>query len=356
MELTLYTPGHGIFMDSLIMYGMTSPIPHEEYEIYGSRDFFEIKIRDMNLESYAEKLRSSIFSKREHILQLLVDRLKLVQKKSRSKLQECMDQCMNLDFLINGLREYLRPGHAEREGRDCKVKRAQTAWLPLYPHLGKYLTSEFKYSQKEYRVCPTCIVLASLGLVEGSMIVRGLRLRMNAILITFEGKVSGRTLNRVLTYLREDEVVRAIGSERRFRQAADILPLNTFLGLIFTCFAGDVLAELYYSDASFLAESLTFEISRGVVQIRGYEEIPVDGYLSSLVNLVEKGGGAELSKLRDVLKMLLDRGEASAIDAIYQFLTTRRPEDLYRASRLIAKALERGFGKDLCRSLASIIT
>jgi len=178
---------------------------------------------------------------------------------------------------------------------------------------------------------------------------------MNAILITFEGKVSGRTLKRVLTYLREDEVVRAIGSEKRFRQAADILPLNTFLGLIFTCFAGDVLAELYYSDASFLAESLTFEISRGVVQIRGYEEIPVDGYLSSLVNLVEKGEGAEL-RLRDVLKMLLDRGEVSAIDAIYQFLTTRRSEDLYRASRLVAKALERGFGKDLCKSLASIIT
>ena len=354
MDLTLYTPGHGTFMDSLIMYGMASPIPHEEYEIRGSRDFFKITIKDMSLENYAEKLRSSIFSKREQMPQLLIDKLKLIQKKSKSRLQEYLDQCMDLNLLTNELKEYLRPGHAEREGRDCKVRQAQHAWLPLYPHLGKYLTSEFKYPSREYRVCPSCITLACLGLVEGSIIAQASPLRMNVILITFEGKIPGRTLSRILTYVREDEIIRAIGSEKYFRRAAEILPLNAFLGMVFSFFAGDVLAELCYSDASFLAESLTFEISRGVAQIRGYKEIPIDRYLSSLVNLIEKGEGAE-HRLRSILKMLLDKEEVSAIDAIYLFLTTRRPEDLYKMSRLIAKALEKGFGKDLCKSLAGII-
>ena len=112
----------------------------------------------------------------------------------------------------------------------------------------------------------------------------------------------------------------------------------------------------------------------------------VDRYLSSLVHLMlldeersKKTGEPPvdpLERLRKLTERLLREEEPAAvealykqvreqraprlrhgvaIEALYRFLNTRAPSDLYTASRQVFKALKEGLGREFCKVLACLI-
>ena len=362
MPLTLYTPGHGFFMDTLIMYGLISPFLERsdiDFEVHGVGGFFEIQVANLSLDEYAELLSNEINDQETGITNLLLNELRLVQRQSEKRLVENLKRLSRFKEARGILESYLTPGHSESEGRRTG---GQHTWLPLYPHLGKYSPGSFRYAPKNYVTCPACIALASLGFKTASIAIRGLKSRnkIQTILLTFEGKLPGEILKRMLLYV-SSEFNENIRVDKRVRRAADILPLTTFTNLLLTYLTSDLIVQLYEAEASFIIQSLTFEIIRGgVVQIRGYGELPVDKYLSSLAQLImldKEFGVSEgsLKKLRSISEELIRKEEATALEALYSFLNTRSPLDLYKASRQIVKSLEKGFGKLFCQELAFLI-
>jgi len=363
MSLTLYTPGHGLFMDTLIMYGLISPFLRKtdiDFEVRGTGGFFEIRIEDLSLDEYASLLAGEVQNSREEIKKLLLNELRLVQKQSEKKLVKNLDHLTEFEKASNALKSYLTPGHAESEGRRAG---GQHTWLPLYPHLGKYSPGSFRYHPRNYVTCPTCIALASLGFKTASITIRGLKSRnkIQALLLTFEGELFGDNLRDLLVYINSNEF-RNVQNDKRVRRAADLLPLTTFTNLLLTYFTSDIVAQLHKAEASFIVQSLTFEIIRGgVTQIRGYEELFIDRYLSSLAQLSMldrelKMIDGSFKKLRSLSEELIRKEETAALEALYSFLNTRNPYDLYKASRQIVKSLEKGFGKQFCQELALLIS
>ena len=358
MIIELYTPAHGLFPDTLIMYGLVSPLRTHtdiEFDVVGHGTFFHILIKDIDRERYSELLSKEMDDNKEGVRSLLISNLRLIQKKSEKGLIKCFEMFKDEKEIFRYLDKCSKPGHAEEEGRYPREEESFTAWLPLYPQSGKYATRLFKYDPgRAYKMCPFCISLATLGFAKSVIAIKGLDRRerkINSILFTFEGKVRGDTIRKLLTYIDSEAYNREVKNDRSIRRGADILPLSTFTSLLLAFLTGELIAELYYSEASFKAQSLTFEVSR-VVQIRGYNEAVIDKLLYALTQLSQNDC---LDELRKLSKKLLYGEEVSALDFLYGFLENRTASDLYKASRSITKALERGFGKDFAQKLALLI-
>jgi len=354
--MKLYTPGHGFFMDSLIMYGIISNLPSDvKYHVSSSAGLFEIEVEDRDIHDISNFIASKIDQYREDIVRLLVDKSKLVQKGSQRRLEIFLRKYSDPNTVTQDLKQaYTSPGHAQNEGR---LHKGQHVWLPLYPHIGKYFTGEYRYQAKNYSVCPLCITLAAVGFSRSTILIPYNSKRL-AILLSFEGKVSGKLLAEMLPYLKSED----------FRQATNKLypiinkiPLNTFVYMFLAKLSREVIMYLYESKATWTILSITFDITKGqVVQIRGYEEISIDKYLSSLACLIQinekyKYGLNPLEKLRMITDDLIRSEEPAAIEALYRFLNTRSSSDLYMAIRQIDKVTSKiggVVGKGFCRELA----
>ncbi|MEM2168010.1 MAG: hypothetical protein QXK12_08085 [Candidatus Nezhaarchaeales archaeon] len=360
MRLKLFTPGHGPFMDSLIMYGLVSALPPDvKCYVSGTAGSFEIEIEGRDVNDVAKSIASDIELRKESVMEQLLGQLKLIQKGSQKRFESYLNSYANPDVVAKNLEEaYMFPGHAQREGRG---QRGQHVWLPLYPHVGKYFTEEYRYVASNYGVCPLCITLAALGFYKAAIPIRYMppKNASRIILLSFEGGASGELLANMLTYVRGEEFVRAI---TRLRSALDQLPLSTFTYVVLAQLSGDVIRYLYGSEAVWVALSTVFDVVKGqVVQIRGYENVYIDRYISSLVHLMrvderldEEHRLHPLHKLRTITVDLVNRGEAAAIEALYRFLNTRSSLDLYVAVRQVVKALKGGFGKGFCEELACL--
>ncbi len=358
MTLKLYTPGHGVFMDSLIMYGLASSLPVDvKYRVEGVAGSFEVSIEDLELSQLAEYLSYAVKEKKERVVDYISRRLLLVQKSSVKRLNECLESLEDPGKAAQNLEAYLLPSHAKDEGRWSRGGR-QHAWLPFYPHAGKYFTGEYQFEARNYGVCSTCITLAALGFLEAVLPILSPPpdFSVHVVLLTFEGSLDGELIGDMLEYIHSPEFVQGTLERWWLREAARLLPLNTFTYILLTAFTGDFLRSLSRSKALWTAISTTFNIVRGVAQIRGYEEISIDGYLSSLARLVQvdedlKAGVDPLEKLRITTERLVREGEPVAVEALYKFLNTRSPSDLYTAVRQVVKALGESFGKSFCEEL-----
>jgi hypothetical protein len=172
--------------------------------------------------------------------------------------------------------------------------------------------------------------------------------------LSFEGEVSGEVLTRMLRYLGSEDFHQA---NSKLRPIIDKIPSNIFIYMLLTRLTKEAIMYLYESKAAWTAFSITFEIVKGqVVQVRGYEEVSIDKYLSSLSCLIQidekyKYDLNPLEKLQIITDDLVKSGEPTAIEALYRFLNTRLPSDLYRAIRQIDK-VGGVIGKGFCRELA----
>jgi hypothetical protein len=365
MSLRIYTPGHGLFLDSLIMYGLASALSEGnlEYHVIGSAHAFELSVESASASDVANLIAYVMERCKESVVKLLADDLRLVQREVSNKMRAFLSEVATSDKVKRLLQTYFVPGHARDEGREARGK--QHVWLPFYPHIGKYFAGEYRYKPKEYGVCPFCIALASLGFFKAALPIRypPPGITSNVVILSFEGKVSGDVLNRMMSYVKSPEFVQEVLERRSLHRAARMLPLATFNLMLLTFFSAELLEALYEAAASWTALSTTFDVVKGgVVQVRGYEEMSIDQYLSSLVRLIEADEkrtrkANPLERLRILAERLLREGgeDPAALEALYRFLLSRTPSDLYTASRQVVKRLGEGFGKDFCEELACLI-
>jgi len=371
MTLKIYTPGHGLFMDSLIMYGLACALreQHLKYGVLGFAQTFEVDVDVADISDVASAIAYTMFKYKEDINKRLSNELRLIQRDSSRKLTTYLNSMTDEKEVLRYLSGYLAPGHARNEGR--WASGGQHVWLPFYPHIGKYFTKEFKCEPRNFGVCQLCIALAALGIYKAAVSVFTLTPRKpptpttHVIVLSFEGRVVGDLLN---------EIVDCIGGSafdekvRRVRDAAQSLPLGVFIQILLACLTPDLLIRLHKAEALWRACSATFEVVKGgVVQVRGYEDMVVDRYLSSLVHLIlldeerkerkkrEEPPVNPLERLLKLTEQLLRKEEPAAIEALYRFLNTRAPSDLYTASRQVFKALEEGLGKEFCEVLACLV-
>jgi hypothetical protein len=333
--MKLFTPGHGFFMDSLIMYGLVSSLPpHVKYYVSGNAGLFEIGIENRDICDVANFLAGYINQHKESIINLLVGKLKLIQKGSQKRLESYLNNYSDSGILAKDLEKtYIFPGHAQKEGRRQK---GQHVWLPLYPQIGKYFTGEYKYSPSNYGVCPLCITLATIGFFRGAIKIpyNPPKNASLVVLLSFEGEVSGKEFTNMLSHLGGDDFLQNI---KKLCLIMDKIPLNTFIYVLLANLAQEAILYLYESKAAWTSISTTFDIMKGqVAQIRGYEEISIDNTLKKLQNITEN---------------LVKSGEPAAIEALYRFMNTRSPLDLYVAIRQITKATG-AVGKSFCEELA----
>lgn len=358
MGLKIFTPSHGIFMDSLIMYGLVSAfyLSDAEYRVSGTAGIFKLEVEGVSLGEVANLIANNIKDNKEAIVEHLINRLRVVQKGSQKRLESYLNSNSSPEVVAKNLeRSYMSPGHAQQEGR---YHKGQHVWLPFYPHIGKYFTGEYTYPPISYSVCPSCIAFASLGFYKAAIPIPHI-IRKNAshvILLSFEGEVYGKILAEILRFINSDDFILVVN---RLRFATEKIPLNTFTYILLTQLTSNTIRSLYESNATWVALSTTFDVVRGqVVQIRGYEEASIDRYLSSLVHLMkmdEKYNINPLEKLRSVTEKLVRKGETAAVEALYRFMNTRSYPDLYTATRQIVKTLGEGFGKSFCEELICLI-
>ncbi|MEM1582290.1 MAG: hypothetical protein QXK89_07250 [Candidatus Bathyarchaeia archaeon] len=353
MRLEIFTPGHGAFMDSLIMYGLVSALRFSDVECYvsGTSGVFKIEVEE-SVRKVAELVADDIKNNCERIVVQLIDHLRVVQKGSQRRLESYLSSHSNSEIVAKSLeKSYTTPGHAQNEGR---YHKGQHVWLPFYPHIGKYFTGEYEYPPSNYGVCPTCIALAALGFHRAAIPIQ-YKNASHVILLSFDGEVSRKTLAEMLTFIKGDEFNQRI---EKLRLAAEDLPLNIFTYVLLANLTSSILRSLYESKALWTALSTTFDVVKGqVVQIRGYEEISIDKYLSSLIYLMrmdEKYDIDSLKKLGDITEKLIRKKESATIETLYRFINTRSYSDLYMATRQIVKALREGFGKIFCEELACL--
>ena len=365
MEVKIYTPGHGVYTDTLIMYGIVSSLVERGVKncvINGIAGSYEISIKDdITINDIAQIISENIDEYRSSILNLLINELHLIQSSSGNKLHKYLRDAVDPSFLANELAtKYSSPGHAQNEGRYGK---GQHIWLPLYPHIGKYLTREFRYVSKNYGVCSTCISLASLGFLKAVIplyYLREKKLSSYVLLLSFDGIVELKNLEDYLAFPRSETFVKKIKNDFIVKKSLDVLPLITVTYMIIAGFSHRIIWNLYMSNAIWKAISVLFEISKGVAQIRGYSEIPIDRFLFSLVRLREiddkKGFNIDpVNRIFELSKKLVYKEETVAVETLYRFLETRDINDLYKLSRSIIIALDSGLGKNLTHELAHLV-
>jgi hypothetical protein len=353
--MKLFTPGHGFFMDSLIMYGLISSLPSDvKYHVSGNVGLFEIEIEGKDIHDVSNFLAGYINQNRESIINLLIERSRLIQRSSQKRLESFLTRYADPNTVAQELGQaYTLPGHAWNEGR---YHKGQHVWLPLYPHIGKYFPGEYRYLPSNYGVCPLCITLATVGLHKAAILIR-YNIPKNAsliVLLSFEGEVLGEQLAKMLNYLRSEDFLQ---KSNKLRPIMDKIPSNTFTYVLLARLAGEVVMYLHESKATWTAFSTTFDIVKGqVAQVRGYEEVSIDKYLSSLACLIQidkdKYNLNPLEKLGKITEDLVKSGEPTAIEALYRFLNTRSPSDLYKAIRQTDKAIGSVIGKWFCSELA----
>jgi len=350
------------------MYGLACALreQHIKYDVLGFAQAFEVNVDVADISDVASAIARTMFKYKEDINKKLSNQLRLIQRDSSRKLTTYLNSMTDKKEVLKYLSGYLAPGHARSEGR-WAPRGGQHVWLPFYPHIGKYFMKEFKYESRNYEVCQLCIALAALGICKAAVSVFTLTPRKppipttHVIVLSFEGRVAGDLLNQIVDCVESTAFVESI---RRVREATQSLPLGVFIQIVLACLAPDLLIRLHKAEALWRASSATFEVVRGgVVQVRGYEDMIVDRYLSSLVHLMlldeEREKRAEppvdpLERLRELTERLLREEEPAAVEALYRFLNTRAPSDLYTASRQVFKALEEGIGREFCEVLACL--
>jgi hypothetical protein len=117
--MKLYTPGHGFFMDSLIMYGIISCLPSNvKYHVSGSAGLFEIEIEDEDIYDISNLLASYIDQHREYMIGLLIGQSKLVQKSSQKRLETFLMKYSDPNIVAQDLEQaYTSRGHAQKRGK-----------------------------------------------------------------------------------------------------------------------------------------------------------------------------------------------------------------------------------------------
>lgn len=402
-KVILYTPGHSLYTDTLIAYGLTHPIigvledPEESLEVFGTGLNYIITISGLDLDSLAEAIAENIERRAEIIERELVfvpkseaktyadGRVGLFNEKDITSFIGTLKETAAIREFLESLQS---PAHALEEGKTIAGRKAKSKLkLPLMPTAGKYLSQDLTTvnrfaDNRYYRVCNYCAAFAALGLCCGALTAKWDKWAL-IITLGFEGKADGGAIKQAINLV-EAEANALAGLSRGVKLSEiaqrpplsielglslDALPLRTLVQAMLCLFTDSAIRGLSESDASWKALSVKFDASKvksGNLQVRGYEEILLDPVISALAELLRKSLIEDLrERILKLLRASRSRGPESgdaitALESLFTFFQTRRLADLYSFVRSFEVAMERlskalkhkpSVSKKVCREL-----
>lgn len=410
-EIVIYTPGHSLYTDTLIAYGISYPTikrlkevadPEEVLRVIGTGMNYAIIIKEANIDLLAEAIASYVAENSDSFKRELKvtpkseaktradGRIGLFSEKDVSEFVNALTNESEIKKYLENLRS---PEHAENEGKLVKGRGGGAKLkLPLMPTAGKYLTQDLtttcRYSDnKYYKVCEYCAAFAALGLYCGALAARFREWAM-LIFLGFEGEVGGGTLNYAFDLVRsEAEALASLSTAKEEKEetqktllsielsrSIDALPLRTLSQATLCLFADSAIKGMSESDASWKSLSVKFDASRamsGNLQVRGYEEVILTPVLNALADLLR---GSGVGGFRERVMWLLraarsnrpESGDAvTALESLFTFFQTRRLSDLYSFARSYEASMRRfaqsinykfylGLSIRICKELARL--
>lgn len=180
--MIFYTPGHGIISDTLIMHGIVrilsaNNIFNGKVKRIGERyEVHTVSEPSKNLTETFNTLYRMIEIFNKSYNQTLIQYSKYLSKIDASNIDPSHFKNW-IDNLYKSFDEfnillYSTPDHKEKnkEGRKG-TKNLFTTYLPLSFIYGKYLQESYMISEKQYKVCSSCFVLNTLGLIFGTTVI-----------------------------------------------------------------------------------------------------------------------------------------------------------------------------------------
>ncbi|OYT51965.1 hypothetical protein B6U66_02915 [Candidatus Bathyarchaeota archaeon ex4484_135] len=354
MTVELYTPGHGLYTDTLILYGLTLPlcevlgqqegeIPAELIRAWSVGGFYRLEVQVADYDELADLIASYVAD--------IEDRMAGELTRGPLGFFTEGDVGVFLQALTDtgGLADYLRrlstPGHAERagEGREGRG-RWKTVKLPLMPVAGKYLhrdlTEASRYPQAPYKACGYCCALAALGLLEASFPILGRGREWNRVItiLAFDGFTDARYFDLLAAYHIRDweEFYRKLMAVA----AAAQLPLRVLMKLVVALFSPGLVRAMAVAQARWRVLGANLAGRPKAPQVRGYQELEITALVHGLDTLYERGFMA-FSELFPLVRALIEAGEVDALESFLDFVAIRSLRDLYLFARGAFSTLER---------------
>ena len=179
MAYEIYTPGHGLVTDSLIMHGIVRLYDVSEVERVGDR--YRILLNSV-------KPRRDVLSLLREELSIYFNTFYIANTVNSSVLGKLIDSNVNISVRhvwMSYLEEAIDKAHFDElmsvytqdhrdrfnEGRS-KSKSLFTLFSSLSFIHGKFSQAKYSVEEKEYRVCATCFSLANIGLIYGTIVFR----------------------------------------------------------------------------------------------------------------------------------------------------------------------------------------
>ena len=354
MTVELYTPGHGLYTDTLILYGLTLPlcevlgqregeIPAELIRAWSAGGFYRLEVRVADHDELANLIADHVADVED----------RMAEELTKGPLGFFMEGDVGV-FLqaltdIRSLADYLRslstPGHAERagEGREGRG-RWKTMKLPLMPTAGKYLhrdlTEASRYPQAPYKACGYCCALAALGLLEASFPILGRGKEWNRVItiLAFDGLTDTRYFDLLAEYRIRDweEFYRRLMAVA----AAAQLPLRVLMKLVVALFSPGLVRVMAVAQARWRVLGVNLAGRLKAPQVRGYQELEITALVHGLDTLYERGYMA-FSELFPLARALIEAGEVDALESFLDFVASRSLGDLYLFARGAFSTLER---------------
>jgi len=359
MGLKLYTPGHGLFTDSLMAYGIVSavisvdPSVAEELRISFTGNEYVVDVGNLKLDDVAYAVASTIRSNKDDIVSRLLSKGRVIQLQSKGKLSGILERLSYIEEVRVRLNDLTAKGHILRsgEGRRKKFRLTDmdTIWLALMPSAGKYRLGEFSAKVSPYVACILCRGLAILGLYSMGLLSAAGKESLEVIPV-FNGEVTGRTISSYMGVLSRgySDVANKLG------RLLDTLPSDLLSKLVLIELSivsgGDrMLKELHSANSSWFLASVRF--TKGASRLTGYDAICVDPLINGLSLAVEEGIINDVYGLVDTaLRRLVSKKrlrstvqrrqinvDVDTLDFIVKFLEHKDVDILYRSTRYAYK-------------------
>ncbi|GAY25375.1 CRISPR-associated protein, MJ0385 [Desulfurococcaceae archaeon AG1] len=192
MVYTLYTPGHGLVADSLVLHGILRilawcGINKGKVSRFGERFVIELEDSKLNCDKdiIYEILEEVLISVEEYLnvreerrghreIINVSDRLSKINYANINKpvLRNWLSQILDSVEGFISLQVYKDPNHKDRFEKSRKGGGLATLYLPLSAIYGKYVQEKKGVSESPYKVCDTCFITINMGLLFGTHIVR----------------------------------------------------------------------------------------------------------------------------------------------------------------------------------------
>lgn len=344
--MNIYTPGHSVYTDTLILYGICKALQESFEEEFAEKlvaverlgQQYELKI-GVDVDELAEAIFELTHGEEDTMRdQLTSPRNPLGLFKPKD-----VDKALTTLRDLNGLKEYLRDlshiGHIARyhEGRGGKGENVK---LPLMPTAGKYLhrdaTVSKKYATYYYKACGYCVALGLMGFLEATYPLSGRRGKV-VVTIPFEGMSGARYFLNFfkyhLTYWKQ------FYEELRKGRIVDQLPGRTTMFLIVSLFSKDLVDSMVETPAGWSAVGVCFAGRPGAPEIRGLSELELTAFIEGLNRLYKSD--LALSDLRNLMFTLASHGDADSLDALFEFISSGELGRFYEFVRGAYATLER---------------